>query len=146
MLLQDLSDHLRPWKPGDTVTQKLAALCEFRRKTVDFRAKTVLQLRSTLKTYFPQAPTIRGTLDTDYALTLLSKWPSLKAMQRANPKLLRDFLRKSGRISEATLVKLIKDIRAMRPLTKNTRIIEPCVMYVHDLVSRIKLLNKKIQE
>ena len=146
MLIRDLGNHFRPWKPDDAATQKLGALCEFRRKTVDSRAKTVLQLQAILKTYFPQAPTICGPLDTDYALTLLSKWPSLKAMQRANPNLLRDFLKKTGRTSKATLDKLINDIRAMRPLTTNASIIDPCVMYVQDLVERIKLFNKKIGE
>ena len=135
---------------GSPTTRRLRNLtggtANFAGKTVDSRAKTVLQLQATLKMYFPQAMAICGRLDTNYALTLLSKWPSLKEMQRANPDLLRDFLKKTGRSSKATLDKLINDIRAMRPLTTNASIIEPYVMYVQDLVERIKLFNKKIEE
>ena len=146
MLVRDLGDRLRPWMADDPVTEKLARQCEFRRKAVNSRVKLVQQLLSSLKAYFPQAAEICGKMDTDYALNLLSKYPSLQAMQRAKPSTLKTWLKRTGRASKDTLDKLVAKIRAMRPLTKNKSIIEPHVMQVSYLVTQIKTLNEAIKK
>ena len=85
-------DKLTAWKPQDEQTRTLTLLNEERRKAVDLRTKLVLRLQSALKLYFPQAIEWVGVhLYDPLACDFLLKWPTLEALQKANPQTIRAF-------------------------------------------------------
>ena len=70
-----------------------AAHRELRRKIVEARKSEAQRLGSMLKLYFPQAIDVVSQHGVDplhgpLALELLGRWPTLKKLQRANPKTL----------------------------------------------------------
>lgn len=137
---------LRRWQPDDQVTRQLGRLTELRRKAVELRKKTVQQLNSLLKLYFPQARTFVGELHQPPALELLRRWPTLRGLQRTNPATLRKFFRQHGRRNDEKIDTLIQKIREMKPLTTDCAIVAPNAQFVQMLVKQIKLFNAAVAE
>jgi hypothetical protein len=54
------------------------------------------RLRANLKSYFPQALTLAGSLDTVMACDFLGRWWSLASLQRSSERSIKDFYRKHG--------------------------------------------------
>src|SRR5215472_4733179 len=84
-------DHLRPLEPDSAETRLLQSLVEQRRQTVDEKTRQMLRLTACLKYHFPQLlqwfDDVSGPLVGD----LLTRWPELRALQRAHPGTLRKF-------------------------------------------------------
>lgn len=70
-----------------------------------------------LKLYFPQAIDLVGPLHGPLALELLGRWPTLKKLQRANPKTLQKFFRQHGQRNDEKIKEQVQQIRAFRHLT-----------------------------
>src|ERR1700737_5344634 len=88
LLCQFLSLHheqLRPWRPDDEQTRKLALFCEKRRQAVDARTALSNQLKSELKQYFPLALAI---LDHDLTTALAADFYSSGLISSRSKKLL----------------------------------------------------------
>lgn len=143
--LQHHAGQLRPWKPDDAATRKLARLVELRRKLVEERKRTGLQLISTLKLYFPL---LAGLFPRHLERTaaLLRRWNTLAKLRRAHPRTLRTFLRQQGVRNEAQQTELINTIRAAIPLTGDAAIVEPNALYAQSLAERIDQLARSIDE
>ena len=137
-------DQLREWKGDTAETRLIARLCELRRKVVETRKSVAQRLTSTLKLYFPAALDLAGPLQGPLALELLSRWPSLKELQRANPKTLQKFFRQHGRRNDDKVKEQVQQIRAIRPLTSDAAIIKPNALYVDMLVKQIEQLNESL--
>lgn len=91
-LLEKFGDQLLPWKPDDATTRQLIFLVEARRGFVDQRTGLMNQLQSVLKSYFPQALELMGEdLSSPLATDFLKKWPTLDAVQKARPSVVRAF-------------------------------------------------------
>ena len=91
-LLAKHRDRLEPWVPDDAETRALARLVQARRKTVDLRTQLTQALCAELKGYFPQAVAWTGhDLTTRMATDFVLKWPTLEAVQRAQPQTVRKF-------------------------------------------------------
>lgn len=137
-------DQLREWKGDTAETRLISRLCELRRKIVETRKSVVQRLTSTLKLYFPAALDLAGPLQGPLALELLGRWPSLKELQRANPKTLQKFFRRHGRRNDEQVKEQVQQIRAIRPLTEDAAIIKPNALYVGMLVKQIEQLNESV--
>src|SRR5208337_1177098 len=88
-------DKLIALAPDTELTRKLAGLVENRRHLVDERTRLVNQQHSTLKTYFPLAlDLLENQMNTLMAAEFLVRWPSLAALQKEKPKVLRAFFYK----------------------------------------------------
>jgi len=146
LLAQFLKHHaqqLRPWKPEDVVTRKLARLVELRRKLVEERTRTAQQLTSILKLYFPL---MLSLFPNNLARTaaLLKRWPTLAKLRRAHPKTLRAFLKQHRIANAERQTQLINTIRAAMPLTTDAAIVEPNALFVRSLAERSGQLTKAI--
>ena len=144
--LREHHDQLRPWEGDTAETRRIAALCELRRKIVEARKSEAQRLGSMLKLYFPQAIDLVGPLHGPLALELLGRWPTLKKLQRANPKTLQKFFRQHGQRNDEKIKEQVQQIRAFRHLTKDAAIIEPTALYVGLLIKQIEQFNEAIAE
>lgn len=148
LLAEFLRNHyhmLRPWKPDETRTRKLARLCEYRRRLVNGRTKIVQQLTDALRQYFPLALELAGSLSGDKALALLKRWPSHQKLRRAHPNSLRRFWRQYYRRAERVEEQLQR-IRDTQPLTSDPAVIEPFEMLTDALVQQQRQLNNAIKQ
>jgi transposase len=84
--------ELRPWRPNDEQTRKLALLCEKRRQAIDARSALSNQLKSELKQYYPLAlAALDNDLTTVLAADFLLKWPNFASLKKASAHKLRSF-------------------------------------------------------
>ncbi len=150
-LLADFLQHqqhkLRRWQPDAVETRRIGGLCELRRKLVEDRKRLVLQLKNSLKMYFPVVLKLAGrSLYSNLIVDLLRRWPTLKQLKRVKPQTLRTFLAEHGFRNTNQQTKFIDTTRAAVPLTTDEAIIEPRALYVQVLVSQIRGLNQAIDE
>jgi len=90
--LQHYQDQLRPLKPDDVHTRELALLAQDRRTAVDQRTALTLELKSTLKQYFPLVLLlVQSKLYAQFICRLLLKWPTLAELQKAKRHTVRNF-------------------------------------------------------
>ncbi len=144
-LLVEHHRHLRAWKPDDPRIRELDRLCQLRRKVVENRRKTVQQLVGTLKVYFPEAIDLLKNLQSDWALEVLGRWPSLQELQRTHPKTLGKYFRKKSR-SDEDGDDPVKAIRALKPMITDKAVIHANALLVQTLVGMIRLLNKSVAQ
>ena len=150
LLARFLEGHwrqLRPWQPDDPMTRQIAELTELRRKLVEERKRVVLQLRSSLKLYFPLILTLsRRELHHDLILDLLRRWPTLQELKGVHPKTLRTFLKEHGLAHTDQQTLFINTVRDAAPLTRDQALIRPRAQYVQALVPQVRQLNRSIAE
>jgi transposase len=145
-------DQVRVWKPDDEITRSLRLLNEQRRAWVEQRVGLENELRQRLKETYPLAlELLVGDLHSDYALTLLAKFPTLKQLQRASPAQLAKWLRRPRRqpdepSTEQLLQARIGAIRQAMPLTQDRPLLDHARLVIRHLVAQIQSLNGAIVE
>ena len=146
-ILTQHRDQLRPLVPDTPATRELAALTEIRRGAVDHRTNLGNQLRSTLKTCFPQSLELCGDdLWTPLALDFLERWPELALLQKVKPATVRSFYlahqsRRPGVIAERLAL-----IAAARPLTADRAVLDPAIRQIHLLTAVLRPLQGHIEQ
>lgn len=134
--------HLLPvWKPDEEQTRKLAALCEDRRKAVNQRTKLVQELKSLLKSSFPQfLDLLDGDCQSVLAVALLQKWPALSSMQSSGPAAVRRFLmaKKCRRMDRAD--QMLGHLASARAVTRDPAVIGPAALRVRVLAAQLQAL------
>ncbi len=144
-LLLRHGDQLRALHRDTPQTQELAALVVARRHAVDRRTQLGHQLRTTLKSYFPQALQLVGeALENPLALDFLTRWPELASVQKARAATLRTFYYLHCARSEELIEQRLKLIAAARPLTHDPAVIAPPVMQVQMFVEMLRVQEKHI--
>src|SRR3984893_4111547 len=132
---------LRPWRPDDEATRKLALLCEKRRKAIDTRTALSNQLKSELKLFFPLALSILDNdLTTALAADFLLAWPNFDSLKKASVNKVRKFFYAHQSRSEPKIQERLKCIEAARPLTRDSAIIETSSIAVRMLAQQLKNL------
>jgi transposase len=138
-------DRLRPLKPDNELTRKLAGLTENRRRLVDQRTRLVNQLHATLKTYYPLAEKlIGGEMNTLMAVAFLARWPDLASLQAARPQGIRQFFYQHNSRSEKRMEARLQAIKNARPLTTDPALIEPATVLVLAWVGMLKALHQAV--
>jgi transposase len=137
--------RFRPWKPDDTDTRSLRLLTENRRQLVDQKTAFTNQLKSLLKTYYPQALELAGDLDSLQACDFLKKWPTLEALQQARPAQIRKVYLDHGRPRPEQLEQRLDQIRRARPLTQDPAAVLSGSMMVVVLVEQVRPLLGAIE-
>src|SRR6185503_7469953 len=85
-------ERLRRWQPDTEQTRHLDLLNEQRRHFVNHRTGLTNQLLSHLKAVFPQPLELVGeNLASPLCTHFLAKWPTLEAVQKAQPATVRRF-------------------------------------------------------
>ena len=145
-------DQVRVWQPDDEITRGLRLLTEQRRAWVEQRVGLENELRQRLKESYPLAlQLLAGDLHGDYVLAFLSKFPTLKELQRASPRQLAKWLRRPRRRSdepsaEQLLQAQIAALRRAVPLTKDRAVLDHARLVVCHVVTQIRSLNSAIAE
>jgi transposase len=135
-------DRLTPWRPDDSITRELSLLVEGRRRFVADQLRLSNRLRDALKSYFPQALELIGEdLSSPMTCAFLKKWPTLQALQKVKPALLRKFYYAHQSRSEELIVRRLKLQAQAQPLTTDAAIIEAQSLLVQGLVQELAALN-----
>ncbi len=123
-ILRHHRDRLPAWQPEEPLTRQLQLLVEARRKFVADQVRLGNRLRSTLKTYFPQALELVGEdLASLMACAFLQKWPTLAAAQQVKPHLLRKFYYGHHCRSEEAIQHRLQLLAQAQPLTTDAAVI-----------------------
>ena len=140
-------DRMRLLRDRDPQTERLGLLNEKRRKLVDMRTKTIEQLISQLKEYFPQALALTGQdFSTKMSCEFLQKWDSLQDLKRARSSTITQFYYRHNCRSKKRIEERLTYIQSAVPLTTNTLMIETMALMVRSLVAQISLLNEQIKK
>ena len=133
-------DRLRPLQPDDPETRKLAILVEDRRRIVDQRTAVALELKATLKQYFPLVlQLVQSKVYARFVCRLLLKWPTLEKLQAAKPATLRKFFYGQNLRGDHVEEKLQRIAQA-QPLTQDAAILETYARRVQRL-ARLLLVD-----
>jgi transposase len=142
-LLRKHRNELRPFVPDDTCTRLLRLLTEDRRELVDQRTQHVQRLTDRLKTYYPQALRWAGALTTAQACAFLDRWPTLQALQRTRPSVIRAFYARHHH-APAWIDQRLVEIRAAVAFHHDQVIIDTAVLLIGSEVAQICALNASI--
>jgi transposase len=150
VLLQILEQHrelLRPLQLDTPATRELAALTEIRRGAVDRRTTFACELRSTLKTVFPQALELCGDdLWTPLALDFLERWPELAQLQRARPATLSAFYTAHNSRRPDVIARRLALVAAARALTTDRAVLDPAILQIQLSVAVLRPLQAQIEK
>lgn len=139
--------ELRPWRPNDEQTRKLALLCEKRRQAVDARSALSNQLKSELKQYYPLAlAVLDNDLSTVLAADFLLKWPNFASLKKASAQKLRSFFYGHQCRSEQKIEARIQRIQSAQPLTRDSAIIEAGTLTTQMLARQLQALAPFIRQ
>lgn len=141
-LLEKFGAQLTPWKPGDALTRQLGFLVEARRGFVDHRTGLVNQLQAVLKTYFPQALQLLGEeLSSSVATDFLKRWPTLGAVQKAKPAVIRAFYYGHNSRSQARIQERLELIKSAVALTADPAVLEAQSLAAQSLAAALAALR-----
>jgi transposase len=124
----------------------LAPLVEHRRRLVGDKVRLTNRLTSALKNYFPHV--LRWFPDKDTALfcDFLSRWPTLKAAQRARRTTLESFFRAHHVRAADVITTRIEAIKSAVALTLDEGIITPNALLVQALVAQLRVTLQVIAD
>ena len=123
----------------------LEQLVEHRRRVVGDNVRLTNRLTSTLKNYFPQALQWCQDKDTRLCCDVLSRWPTLNAVQLARRSTLETFFREHHVRSADVMTQRIDAIKAATPLTTDEGIIAPHALLVQALIRQLRVTLHAIQ-
>lgn len=148
LLLDLLLRHrqkLRRLSPDTEATRLIQNLVEERRKLVDEKTAQSNRLEAHLKIYFPQIPRWFGDLGSPLVCALLERWPTLEALQKAQPDTLRSFFRKHNCRKQELIESRIKAVVSAMPALKDRAVVEAKVSVVKVVVQLIQVLHQGIE-
>jgi transposase len=117
-------DRLNVWQPDEPITRQLQLLVEARRRFVADQVRLTNRLRSTLKSYFPQALQLAGEdLSSTLACAFVQKWPTLEAAQKTRPHLLRKFYYGHQCRGEELIQYRLQLLAQAQPLTSDAAVV-----------------------
>jgi hypothetical protein len=144
-LLRNYRNRLQRLLLDTPQTRRLAALTQARRQAVDRRTQVTSQLRTLLKSYYPQALELVGDeLERPLALDFLQRWPELASLKGARATTLRAFYREHAVRRDDVIERRIELVRTSRALTTDNAVIEPAVMHLQLLLDIIRAQQKHI--
>ena len=146
-LLVKHREHLRPWQPDTVQTRQLALLNEQRRHFVDNRTGLTNQLLSHLKAVFPQAPKLLGEdLASRLATDFLKKWPTLQAVQKVKPAVLRQFYYGHNSRSEELIALRLELAKNAVALTSDPALLAAHSLSIQTLAAQLEALRPFLQQ
>jgi transposase len=141
-LLVKHRDHLRAWQPDTVETRQLALLNEQRRHFVDHRTCLTNQLLSHLKAVFPQALVLLGEdLASRMATDFLKKWPTLQAVQKVKPAVLRKFYYGHNSRSEELITQRLALVKSAVALTADPALLATHSLAIQTLAGQLEALR-----
>jgi len=139
-LLRDYMHKLKPITPDSADVRALAQLVECRRKLVQDRVDLTNSLTYYLKNYYPQALDWFKEKDSHVFCDFITKWPSLKQVQRARKKTLVDFMHQHNVRVADVIEQRLADIKTAMPLTEDVGVVVP-----NQLMAELEANQLKVQ-
>lgn len=137
-------EHLRRLETPDPGMRLLNGYCEDRRKCVERRTSLIQSLKSTLKSYYPQALVMAGELGERLSRAFLKKWPDWQSLERARPQTLRKFYYANHCRSQARIVERLELHANSVALTRNAATVELARTRMLALLEQLAALDKCI--
>lgn len=135
------ADRLRPLETQDPQTIELEGLTQVRRDLVDRRTQVLNQLTSLLRSYYPQALSLLGNLDTQLAIDFLRRWPDLITLKAASPQEITRFYYLAHLRRPATLQKRLEFIAQAVALTTEAARVSVAVLQLNCLLDQLQVLR-----
>lgn len=145
-LLQKHRGKLRRWNPEPESVRKLDLLNQHRRKIVDEITRLTNRLTTYLKTYYPQALSLAGDLNTVQACDFLEKWPSLRLLRKAKLQQVENFYRKHNCRSRKRISERLTSIKSAIPITTDPAICSVFQLSTKSVVAQLRVLIGARQE
>jgi transposase len=145
-LLLKHRDKLTPLIPQSPTMRTLAQLVEHRRRLVGDKVRLTNRLTSALKNYFPQVLQWFDEKDTAIFCDVLSRWPTLKAVQLARRSTLEGFFRAHHVRVADVIATRIQAIKSAIALTTDAGVIPPNVLLVQALVAQLRVTLQAIAD
>src|SRR5919197_4016511 len=145
-LLLPPRDKLQPLQPQSPTMRALTQLVEHRRRVVGDKVRLTNRLTSTLKNYFPHVLHWFQDKDTAIFCDFLSRWPTLKAVQRARRATLETFFRDHHVRYAEVIAQRIEAIKSATPLTTDEGVIAPNALLVQALVAQLRVTLQAIAD
>src|SRR2546429_6628207 len=139
-------DKLTPLPPQSPAMRALAQLVEHRRRLVGDTVRRTNRLTSTLKNYFPQVLQWFPEQDTAIFCDFLSRWPTLKAAQRARRSTLEGFFRAHHVRAADVIDTRLQAITSALALTTDDAVITPHVLLVQALIAQLRVTLQAIAD
>ena len=139
-------ERLRRLEPDTGATRKLQFLTEQRRRLVNQQTSETQRLIHWLKQIFPQ---ILGWFDQPACAMvgqLLERWPTLQALQKVSPQVVRKFLHQHNCRSEERIEERIRQIRQAVPATHDAALLETGILCIHHSVRILQEIRGGIAE
>ena len=144
-LLLNHHAKLPVWTPEDPATRAVQQLVFHRRAVVDERTGLSNRLIALLKQYFPQALVLCGDdLWRPLATRFLLKWPSLQAVQKTKPAMLKTFYCLNGSRSAKRLEARLALVQKAVPVTDLPALIESFALRVQLLCRQLQLVQQTV--
>ena len=143
-LVRDHSAKLRPLQSQDSQTLKLAGLVETRRDMVDRRTQVLNQLTTLLRTYYPQALELVGSLDSGLAVEFLSRWPDLISLKATKPGAITKFYYANNLRRPELLEQRMQFIAQAIALTTDEARVSVAVLQLRLLLDQMRVFRKHI--
>jgi transposase len=144
-LLVHHRDHLHALEQEDEPTRRLLMLVEQRRHWVEENKRHSNRLSARLKVYFPQVVNWFEDIDAAPVLDLLTRWPSLEQLQKAQRKTLEAFLRQHRRTPEEAAA-WADQVRSAVPAVRDVALLDSYILEVTALVALLKQLQTSIKK
>jgi transposase len=138
-LLLPHRDTLPPLQPQSPTRRARAQLVEHRRRVVGDTVRIPHRLTSPLKNYFPHVLQWLQDKDPPIFCDVLSRWPTLQAVQLARRSTLERFFRDHPVRSPAVIARRLQAITAARPLPTDAGGIAPHALLGQALVAPLRV-------
>jgi len=137
--------RLKPLKPQSAAMRTLLRLVEQRRRLVGDANRIGNRLTDALKQYFPDVLDWFEDKGTLLFCDFLSRWPTLKQLQRARKATLQTFFYEHHVRSHARIEQRWQAIKKATPLTEDSAVIGPNQLLVLALVDQMRVTLQAIQ-
>jgi transposase len=145
-LLLKHRDRLQPLAPSSPALRRLAQLVENRRRLVGDKVRLISRLRSVLKNYYPQPLQWFDDCGTILFCDFLSRWPTLKTVQRTRSSTLQRFFHAHHVRSASLIERRAQAIRAAIPLTTDEAVIAPNALLAEALVDQLRVVLAALKQ
>jgi hypothetical protein len=135
-------DKFRRLDPDTVETRKLQFLTEERRKLVNQHTSELQRLLAWLKQIFPQI--LQWFEDPGCAMVgaFLLRWPTLPALQKASPKVLRRFFTQHNCRSEEAIQERLQKIPLAVVATTDAALVESASMSIQNSVRLLEVIAR----
>ena len=136
---------LKPLTPQSGPMRMLLRLVEQRRRLVGDQNRISSRLADALKQYFPDVLAWFPEKDTLLFCDFLTRWPTLKQLQRARRATLLSFFHEHHVRSQSRIDERLLAIKSAIPLTDDLAVIRPNQLLVLTLVEQLRVTLRAIE-